>query len=399
MGRTAIGKVKITSAFPGVLVLFLLAHFTHHLVTALPAPLMPLIRAEFNLNYAQAGVLLSAFQLTYGISQLPAGWIADRIGARLSLTFGISGVALAGFAIGLSHTYVLMLVFLMLMGLLGGGYHPSSPTLITASVEPRNRGRALGFHSIGGSASFFIAPLTAAAISAAWGWRAPFIAMSVPTIIYGIIFYLLLQRLVKPPAVSPAATAHNIAPVTARGKGPLVAFMTVNAVSHAVMLAVISFIPLFAVDRFGIAKEAAGTFLSLYYGAGLWASLLGGYLADRFGTVPVFLTVCFLTIPAVYLLGVAPGVVILGVITFTLGILAYINMPVSEAYLVSHTVENRRSSILGLMYFCNIEGVMVVTLAMGYLIEKIGFNMSIAIAAGVVLITTVTCSIWLRNHR
>ncbi|MDD4859435.1 MAG: MFS transporter [Dehalococcoidales bacterium] len=392
-----IGNSK--AAFPKVLILFVLAHFAHHLVTALATPLMPLIREEFNLNYAQAGILLSAFQLTYGISQLPAGWIADRIGARLSMAIGIGGVALAGFGVGLSHTYVLIIVCFMAMGLLGGGYHPSSPSLIAAAVDPKNRGRALGFHSIGGSASFFIAPLTAAAISAIWGWRAPFIVMSVPTIIYGVIFYALLKRLVKPSSSTHATTAgiHVTAPVP--GKSRLIAFMIVNSVSHAVLLGVLSFVPLFAVDRFGIAKEAAGIFISLYYGAGLGASVIGGYLSDRFGALRVFLAVCFLSILPVYLLGIAPSTTIVGIVTFALGMLSYIAMPTSEAYLINHTPESRRSSVLGIMYFSNIEGVTVFTIVLGYLIERVGFSASMGFAAGLLLVTTSIGMFWLKDRR
>ncbi|MCK4353951.1 MAG: MFS transporter, partial [Dehalococcoidia bacterium] len=76
--------------------LFVLAHFAHHLVIALPIPLLPFIRDEFALDYTQAGVVMMAFNLAYGISQLPSGWLADRIGPRILLTIGTVGVALAG---------------------------------------------------------------------------------------------------------------------------------------------------------------------------------------------------------------------------------------------------------------------------------------------------------------
>ncbi len=62
-----------------------MAHFAHHLLTALPVPLLPFIRGDFGLDYAQAGLVVSAFGLAYGIGQLPAGWLSDRIGPRLML--------------------------------------------------------------------------------------------------------------------------------------------------------------------------------------------------------------------------------------------------------------------------------------------------------------------------
>ncbi len=123
----------------------MLAHFIHHLLTALPVPLLPFIRNDFALDYTQAGLVVSAFNLAYGIGQLPGGWLADRIGPRILITIGICGVALAGILVGLSQTYIMMLVFLALMGVVGGGYHPSAAPLVSASVEVKNRGRATGF--------------------------------------------------------------------------------------------------------------------------------------------------------------------------------------------------------------------------------------------------------------
>ena len=137
-------KFSLRSLFPGLLPLFVLAHFGHHLVPALLVPLLPLIRDDFALDYTQSGLMLSAFALSYGISQLLGGWLADRIGQRIMVTIGISGVALAGLLVGLSATYIMMIVSLVLMGVLGGGYHLASPPLISAPVEPKNRGRALG---------------------------------------------------------------------------------------------------------------------------------------------------------------------------------------------------------------------------------------------------------------
>ena len=158
--------------------LFILAHFAHHLLTALPIPLLPMIRSDFSLDYTRSGFVMSAFTLSYGIGHLPAGWLADRAGARLVLTIGICGVALAGFFVGLSQTFLMMVLFLALMGVLGGGYHPAAPPMISASVEPQSQGRALGIHAIGGSASFFLSPLIAVLIASLWGWRGSFIGLA-----------------------------------------------------------------------------------------------------------------------------------------------------------------------------------------------------------------------------
>ncbi|MCH8950275.1 MAG: MFS transporter [Chloroflexi bacterium] len=149
-----------------MLPLFVLAHFGHHLIAALLSPLLPFIRDDFALDYTQAGWLVSAWMVSYGISQLPGGWLVDRIGSLTVIVIGVSGVALSGLLVGLSPTYIMMGVFLVILGITGGGYHPALIPLISASVDSEKRGRALGLHQIGGTASFFLAPLIAVAIAA-----------------------------------------------------------------------------------------------------------------------------------------------------------------------------------------------------------------------------------------
>ena len=40
------------------IILFMAAHFSHHVLTALLVPLLPLIRDDFGLNYAQSGLVV-----------------------------------------------------------------------------------------------------------------------------------------------------------------------------------------------------------------------------------------------------------------------------------------------------------------------------------------------------
>ena len=378
----------------------MLAHFGHHLLTALPIPLLPMIRSDFALDYTQSGLVISAFSLSYGIGQLPAGWLADRIGPRILITIGICGVALAGFLVGLSQTYIMMIVFLVLMGVLGGGYHPSSPPLVSASVEPKNRGRALGFHTIGGSASFFLAPLIAAAIATVWGWRGPFIVLAVPTIVFGVVFYVLLGRRADTKKTEHRVTdGDNEAPPSPRRLRRLVPFIILSTFTAAVVLSVVSFIPLFLVDHFGVAKEAAAALIAVIYFAGFWASPLGGYLSDRLGRVPVVLTVCFIAGPVIYLLNLVPYGLGIGSVLVFIGMIIYTRMPVSEAYIVDQTSKRHRSSILGIYYFGGMEGGGLLTPVVGYLIDRFGFYLSFTIAGAALVAVTLVCSIWLWGSR
>ena len=115
-------KTRFSTFVTGLLPLFLLAHFVHHLLTALPTPLLPMIRSDYSLDYTLSGLVISAFNISYGIGQLPGGWLADRLRPRIMITVGVCGAALAGFLIGFSQNFWMMLIFLAFMGVLGGGY-------------------------------------------------------------------------------------------------------------------------------------------------------------------------------------------------------------------------------------------------------------------------------------
>jgi FSR family fosmidomycin resistance protein-like MFS transporter len=385
-------------ASSGLLPLFMLAHFAHHMVNSLAVPLLPMIRQDFGLDYTRSGLLVAALTVPYGLSQFPAGWLADRVGAPLLLTIGISGVAIAGLLAGLSPDYSFLFVCFVAMGVAGGGYHPAAPPLISAAVEPKNLGRAMGLHMVTGSAPFFLAPLIAVGLAAAWGWRGTFIVLAIPTILFGVLLHRILRRRLSAKAAGYSAggsTAQSeaVPPGTARQIAP---FVILSTFVHAVTYCVIAFIPLFLVDRFGLGKEAAAAFIAIFYSAGLWASLLGGALSDRFGSVPVVLAVCLLTGPAIYLLNFIPSAFGVGCLLFVLGVCNYVRTPVSETYLVSRTTERNRSTVLGIYYFSTYEGGGVLTPVMGLLMDHHGFNVSFALAGTTVLLLFFVCWIWLR---
>ena len=388
-----------------MLPLFVLAHFSHHLLTALPVPLLPYIRDDFALDYTQAGGVIMVFSLAYGVGQLPAGWLADRIGPRLLITIGICGVAVTGVLVGLSQTYIILLIMLALMGIVGGGYHPAAAPLISASVEPRKRGRALGIHLIGGGGSFFLTPLVAIAIAAAWGWRGSFLGLAVPTLIFGIIFYVLLGRwrdkAEDGPAVEEEEPPEEVTRQPSRRRY-LVSFMTLMIIIQAVAFSVISFITLFTVDHFGVSEEEAAIFLAVLYSAGLWASPVGGYLSDRWGRVPVTIVTCLITAPLIYLMVIipyGPFGLFFGALLVIFGVSMYIRMPVAEAYLFDHTPERHRSTIFGIYYFVSMEAGGVLTPLIGAFIDRTGFSYTFTIISAVLIAVTVVTSVFLRGSR
>ena len=381
-----------------MLPLFILGHFSHHVMTALTVPLIPFIRTTFNLDYTASGLVVSAFTLAYGIGQLPAGWLADRIEARKLMTIGISGVAAAGVLVGLSGSYFLMIVFLVLMGILAGGYHPSAPPLIYASVRAENLGRALGFHNIAGGASYFIAPLAAVVIANAWGWRSAYILLSIPMVLFGALFYLLLGRQIAREKAAPAShKSDGQQPLRPGQIRRLVVFLVLTTLTAAILTSMVSFIPLLMVDYYGVSKETAGAAFSIMYTAAFWASPLSGHLTDRMGSVPVILGVCGIGGVVLCLMTALPYGWWLMVPLLLMGAVIYARMSASENFIIDQAPAGSRSTVLGIYYFTGMEGGGVLTPAVGYLIDRYGFAPAFMLAGIVLVVVTFLCGLGLRE--
>jgi MFS family permease len=384
-----------------MLPLFVLAHFFHHFTAAFLQPLTPFIRDEFALDYTQIGLILFAYNLAYGFSHLPAGWLSDHLGPRLMILIGISGVALCAVLTGIAPTYLLLVVFAILMGVMGGGYHPAASPLVAASVDKKSQGRALGLHQIGGTASFFLAPIIVVAIAGALGWRGAVITMAIPAFIIGIVLFIILGKrgyyTRKPPEVT--AVPQEGPPAAAGTMRRLVPFIVLGVMLQVMIMAVISYIPLFAVDNLLASEETSAFLYSLFHFAGLWAGPVGGYLSDRLGKVRVMLAVGLIAGPALYLLNLSSLGWSIWLILLVLGTCMYMAMPVAEAYIITHAPQRRRSTILGIYYFASRGGIGLSVPLAGYLADHYSFATSFTVIAGALLAIVLVCTAFLWGSR
>ncbi len=343
---------------------------------------------------------MSAFSIANGISQLPAGWLADRFGSRLMILLSVSGVALVGLLIGISHSYTALLVFLVLAAILGGGYHPASVATISSSVPSEYRGRALGFHFISGSAPFWVVPLLAAPIAVAWGWRSSYLTLAIPTVILGILLYIIMGRRRQTQADG-SRTADSESTMTSAHIPwrQLVPFIIMSITIGTIVHSVLAYISLYAVDRLGVAETMAAMLVAISPAVSLLAAPVGGYLSDRFGSVPVLLVIGFLAIPFVYLLGKAPNVTTLVVLLVATGIVASARMPTSESYIAGKIPPHRRATLFGIYFFASTEGPGLLTPVVGNLIDRFDFPSSFAMASMAMAAVVVVCSIFLWRNR
>jgi FSR family fosmidomycin resistance protein-like MFS transporter len=394
-------KTSLVSRKSCLITMFFFAHLVHHLITALQIPLLPFIRSEFNLTYVQAGFLISAFNLSYGISQIPCGWLSDRINTSFMVSIGISGLSICGFLIAMSQSYAFIAILFILMGLLGGAYHPASLPLINAGVTSDYQGQALGIHMIGGSSSYFLAPLFVALLVNNYGWRLLYVWLSIPTLIFGILLYYYTKKLdhTKNKNTSTEKIDNIDTEPTLNCIFRLIPFILLSSFTQAVTFSIIAFIPLFLVDYFNISQEVAATAIAFFYSSGLWASFVGGYLSDRFGAKNLTLIICYASAITIFFLRISPYGWFLFLLLVILGATNYIRFVTSESYLMKQTTDKNRSTIIGLYYFGSMEGGGMLTPILGLLVEHFNFINAFTIAAFSILIITFFFSIFLKKSK
>lgn len=381
----------------------MVAHCAHHLLTALPMPMLPFVKKEFTLNYTQSSFVTSAFAISSGTAQLPAGFLADRLGPRILITVGILGVALAGVLVGISQTYIMLIVFMVIMGLMAGGYHPAATPLISASVEPQKRGRALGFHLIGGNASFFLAPIIAAAIAGTWNWRGAFLGLAIPTAIFGIIFFILLKRQLTTSQAEVARRGQFEEPPPPGNIRRLVAFLALSVLGGGAGMSIMTFLALFAVDELHASEQTAASLLAIVFSAGIWASPVGGYISDRVGRVPIIIATSFISGVLVYVLPYTTLGISFYAVLFFMGINNAFRMPASEVFIMSQAPVGRRSTIYGVYYFTMQYTGAIFAPIMGYFIDhpalgyENGWEFCFTIASITVVVVTLACLPFLRG--
>ncbi len=334
-----------------------MAHFGHHLLTALPQPLLPSIRDTLGLSNFQTTWVSTAYAVASGAGNIPAGRMTDKIGPTILIMIGTIGVAIGGLLTGLSHSYLMFMVFLTFMGLLTGGFHPSSTPMILSAVEPEKRGRALGLNLTGGNASFFIAPIIAGGVMLLWpsmGFRGPFIVLSIPTAIAGVLFYIYLTRrggLTQVHVAKQKAAVER--PPQPGYKRRLWAYLIQMFIGGGAGMSVNVLLGLYMVDKLG-ATDASVTWITsiMFLPAVFGGTIIGGWISDRIGAVKIIIAT-----------GIVSGLLIFGIrgsttlgigfylLLFVMGVNSAIRQPVTEVFIMGQTPAKNRATIYGIYYF------------------------------------------------
>jgi len=154
-------------------------HFMSHFYILVLPPLFPFLRAEFGVSFTELGMLMTAIYASSAVSQVPVGFMVDRYGARVVLTFGLIMMAVGFGSMGLVSNFWLLVMLGIIAATGNSVFHPADYAILNSSISPHRMGRAFSIHTFAGHLGSALAPITIIFAASQFGWRGACIAAGV----------------------------------------------------------------------------------------------------------------------------------------------------------------------------------------------------------------------------
>ncbi|MDN4589097.1 MFS transporter [Xenophilus aerolatus] len=260
-----------------VLWLSCVAHALHDGYTDMIYVLLPVWQAEFGLGYGALAVLRGLYGGTMAALQLPAGWLAQRIGTRATLALGTLLAAVGYAAAGMTGSLVGLGLALALAGSGSSTQHPLASGAVARAYGQQARG-PLGVYNFAGDLGKAALPAALALLITLAPWRPALWAMSALGVAVAVCLALFLPKV---PVGSQAAhgDAASAAPGSPTGFRLLLA---IGVLDTAVRMGLLTFLP-FLLQAKGIPAPLLGVALALVFLGGAAGKFVCGWLGARLG--------------------------------------------------------------------------------------------------------------------
>lgn len=285
-------RQKFAWYFFGIVSLSYLMVYFHRVA---PAVVSDLLMAEFNLSGAVLGNLAAIYFYVYTLMQLPAGVLADGVGAKKTVFWGmmISGVGSLIFA----ASSILAFAYLgrILIGLGVSVIFVSMLKIVTEWFPEKQFATLSGTALFIGNSGAVLAATPLAYLVSLWGWRVSFSLVGGVGIVAGILTLMLVKNrpselnLPSPNPTSKEAVVMSVKDVV-QGLGTVMknpASWPPFVVFFGIYGSLMAFqgvwgLP-FLVQQYGMARfEASSNLLIIAVGLVIGCPTIG-YISDRIG--------------------------------------------------------------------------------------------------------------------
>ena len=254
------------------------------------------IGEEFNLTKGQSGAVASATLLASAVGGVASGFLADRFGRVRMLMVSMLAYSLFTALSATSQSLAQLVFWRVLVGLGMGGEWSAGAVLVAETCPARHRGKAIGLMQSGWALGYILAAILGAVILPNWGWRSLFLVGFAPALLT-----IWIRRRVPEPDLW--QQGHDSARIDRLDLGVLLRpplrsrVMIATATATALLCAywgLFTWVPTYLASRdtggagMGIVKSTAWI-IPMQIGA-FFGYTSFGFLADRFGRRPTFIT-------------------------------------------------------------------------------------------------------------
>ena len=360
-------------------------------------PVMPQIAAEFHINNAQLGLINSVFFLTYALSQMPFGILADKLGRRLMITLGFLLFGLMTLFSGIVASFGTFLIIRAVAGLGEGSYYGPQYALsgeaiplskLTLGTAIINSGMAFG--SSGGYllSSYLV-------LQNHQHWSVPFFIISIPTMIIGILFMTLHEhshhgqsKIVDPSTNSGQTKGQHQLRQIFKNRNLVLTFFLCFCSIYAYFV-VLTWLPQFLQVERGFHGTSVGFISSLVPWASIPGALIFAHLYDKFQHTKLLVWLLVpLAVASLLVVGFTHSRVILISALIVYGLTGKLAIdPILVSFVTKQAGETRLSTTLSAFNFVGMSGSILAPYITGWLSDQFGsMTTGFYLGAGLLLI-------------
>jgi MFS family permease len=250
------------------------------------------IRDQFHLSAAQAGLVSSFTLASSAIGGIGFGILSDRMGRAKSLIWSILIYSVASAGTALSWNLISLLFWRAIVGIGLGAEWSSGAVLVAETWPAEHRAKAVGIMQSGWALGYLLAAGVTAVVLPRWGWKALFLTGLLPA-----FFALALRNKIGEPEIwRESRNQKKVSPLEILKGSLLRRTMLASALATSVLFAywgLFTWIPGFL--SASAARGGAGLSIVRTSGfivpmqAGAFAGYVAfGWLADKIGRRPAF---------------------------------------------------------------------------------------------------------------
>jgi len=260
-----------------------LAHLINDLIQSVLPAIYPMLKANYDLSFAQIGMITLTFQITASLLQPWVGFFTDRRPAPNLLPLGtlctLVGIVMLAFV----GSFPMILLASALVGIGSSTFHPETSRIARLASGGRF-GLAQSTFQVGGNTGSALGPLLAAAIvipfgqtHVAWFGLAALFFLGVTLMLRG--WYK--EHLNQARARKAVQATHGIS--RRRVIAALIVLGLLVFSKYFYMASFTSYFTFYLIEKFGVSVASSQLHLFLFLGAVAAGTFFGGPIGDRIG--------------------------------------------------------------------------------------------------------------------